>query len=200
MQCVLQTKKKEKKKTKKVATYSDNMQSQLASAGLIMALVSTAASMNISWTGNCSISSVNSDYANLEAFNTTSVTNFTVPGVSGNDDPWYYYLTLRDETHGATGFINRWLGIPESFLESDAANYTDLCSYTISGQDKRMKNTAGNDTCKGVISDKCADAFLNPESKARQSYSFGNCDRIITTDCDSDGIYSTCEFIYSVYH
>lgn len=158
------------------------MSKSLLFCGAALALGQAAAGLNLTFTGNCTSNSNSTNNGNglrdVAYFNTTSTTQFTVPKLTGNDDPWYSYLTLTNS--GSSGFIDRWLGVPESFLKSDAANGTTACLYTAGGLDKKLKNTQGNSTCDGVLSDKCTESI----SKLTPS-SFGstNCP---STDPDSD--------------
>lgn len=131
---------------------------------VVLALGQLAAGLNLTFTGNCSDSTRQSMLASVRDiayYNATGTTGFTARAVSGDDEPWYYYLTLRDGSRngGRASFIHRWLGVPGSFLDSDQSNRTTFCMYTSRGYDERLENKQGNDTCDGVLSKKCIKGY-----------------------------------------
>lgn len=160
--------------------------------GLVLATVQLGSTQNVStpFTGNCSPKSTdgNSTISLDRLTNATGTTSFTLQELSGNDQPWYYYLTLEEgvfPNNRSGGFILRWLGVPESFLNTTKANETQVCMYTFPGLDRDMKNKSGNHTCDGIVSDKCAQSILQPKDERFRSDGF--CPTITPDkDCKAD--------------
>lgn len=128
---------------------------------LLLALGQVASALNLTYSGNCTSS--NSSSIDIPFINATSTTNFTLKELTGNDDPWYYHLALvspahKDPTHQ---LIHSWLSIPESFLGTETANKTTLCAHFLDSQEASVKNMQGNNTCAGILSDKCIQGFEN---------------------------------------
>lgn len=165
--------------------------------GLLLALGQVVSCLNLTFSGNCTTSGTNGTTKHMDSlyFNVTGTTNFTLPQLTGNDDPWYYHLILSAPTNDnpRDKFIERWLSVPESFLGSEVANRTLLCAYTIDGQDASLENKQGNDTCAGVISDKCKKSFDVVASDVESS----GCPPVYTgKDCNTAGIYSIGESLF----
>lgn len=140
--------------------------------GLVLVTGQLAAAQMVSrnLTGDCSPMSTKGNgtfsagYSRL--INATGTTSFTLQELTGNDQPWYYYLTLEEgifPNDRSGGAILRWLGLPESFLNTSKANETRVCMYSIPGLDKDMTNKSGNQTCQGIVSEKCAQSILQPK-------------------------------------
>lgn len=174
---------------------------------VVLALSQAVAGLNLTFTGNCSESTRKSrlaDVRNIAYYNATGTTNFTARAVSGNDEPWYYYLTLQDgsQNGGRTSFIHRWLGVPGSFLDSDQGNSTSFCMYTSGGYDKSLKNKQGNDTCDGVLSKKCIRGF-NDDIASRATDGCASLDPDVSDECElsaSTGTYTLKEDANSSFY
>lgn len=156
-----------------------------SSVGVLLALSQVVASMNLSWTGNCSSAPTLTE---IKYLNATSITNFTMQKLTGNDDPWYLHLAL---TTGPTPFIYRLLSVPDSFIKSKTANETLFCAYTIGGKKTTPKTTQGNDTCSGVVSSKCEKAFTAPGGLVSDIH----CPNPPPDSCDGDALYYTSKLI-----
>lgn len=134
----------------------------------------------MSFTGNDCPTNPNEIYSETAYFNASGTTEFYVQGL-GDDasEPWYYSLTLMDERGSKYGpYVNRWLRVPKSYMESEFRKDTSLCMYTSEGVDKSMENTQGNANCNGIVSDECTEAFssVKPASAGQQCHSPPNRD------------------------
>lgn len=130
---------------------------------VLTALSQAVAGMNVSTSGNCSgYGNMLQDFKRIPYYNTTGTTNFTMKELTGNDDPWYYYLTMRapkNDTRFEDGMVDRWLGVPRAFVDTDRGNATRICMATTLGKKKSLKHATGNSTCEGVLSKKCEKLF-----------------------------------------
>lgn len=166
---------------------------------VVSALGQLAAGLNLTFTGNCTDRdrhNLQVSFLDLANFNATGTTSFTARAVSGNDEPWYYYLTLHDgsQKDGPSSSINHWLGVPGSFLDSDQGNRTTFCMYTSGGHDKPLKNKQGNDTCDGVLSKKCIKGYKESSGATLR----GGCpslDSDVKDECEIGFSTGTCKLM-----
>ncbi|KAJ3473516.1 hypothetical protein NLG97_g10264 [Lecanicillium saksenae] len=145
----------------------------LSSLGAALALGQIVVGVNMTFMDSCSKQDSESMY-NLHKdaayFNTTSATSFTVRDVTGKDNNWFVYLTVKDKAHeNGTSSLDYWIGVPGEFLASNQANDTRICLATSKNYDKSLKHKNGNDTCKGVVSDDCLKRY--PDEAAKVDYS-----------------------------
>ena len=153
---------------------------------LLFFLVQVATAMNLSFTGNDCPPNPNEIYSETAYSNATGTTKFYVQDL-GDDasEPWYYSLTLMDERGSKYGpFINRWLSVPKSYMDSEFGKETSLCMYTSKGLNKSMKNAEGDESCEGVVSDECLKAF----SSVKPASAGEPCPSPPTRDACDDGI------------
>jgi hypothetical protein len=70
----------------------------------------------------------NDIFSEAAYFNATGMTKFNVQQLdSAATEPWYSILTLMDSRVSDHGhYINRWLAVPKSFLDSETANETAI--------------------------------------------------------------------------
>ena len=158
---------------------------------LVLALSQLAAGMNLSYVANCPAN--DHFFSDIAYFNTTGTTNFTMQQLTGDDKPWYFHLALASQDN----MVFRLLSIPKSFLESSTSNDTSPCMYSTDGKDGSLENKQGNETCSGVFSDKCMQAFDVPAGPGGDRFGCPNVDMDEFKDCHSDGIYSGCELVLS---
>ena len=82
----------------------------------------------------------------------------------GGDDPWYLSVVLRapytnDKRDLQSDFL---ISVPEDLIGTKEGNDTRICMHITSGQNKISDaddDAEMNDTCDGVLSDKCQDAL-----------------------------------------
>lgn len=166
---------------------------QAISFGLFLAMCQLVATQT---TGNCSTQYLNStSYEDdLTHINATGTTSFTLQQLTGNDQPWYYYVTLTEggrQGNSSDVLIHPWLGVPESFLNTAQANETRVCMYTMAAQDKGLTNKDGNQTCAGILSDKCVKSVVSSANALSRS---GGCPGIDPDkDCPSGGYFASSE-------
>lgn len=182
------------------------MMTRMKSAlGAVLALSQLAAGLNLTFMGNCTDfykEHLTRDFRNYPHLNATAATSFTLPEVTGNDDPWYYYLTVVDNTYmNETSFMYHWVGVPGSFLASEQGSKTRFCMAMSGGQDKSLKNTQGNDTCDGIVPDTCVKKYK--EMAPTLGFDEGTCpllDRDFTDECHISTSTGTITFFFSRCH
>ncbi|KAK3196790.1 hypothetical protein K4F52_000134 [Lecanicillium sp. MT-2017a] len=135
--------------------------------GIALVFGQKAAGLNLTFSGKeCPSPSRNTsiDFSSVPYFNATSVTKFSVQQLGPHiTEPWYYILTFSDGRGSGSSLIDRWVSVPKSFWDSQAANNTPVCPITLPGIKKSPKGKEGNETCQGVVTDECNGAFADVE-------------------------------------
>ncbi len=134
-----------------------------APAGIFLAFGQATAALNLTFSGKDCPS--NNEFSSVTYFNATSTTKFSMEQLGPHiTEPWYYILTFADERGSKIEpFIHRWLSVPKSFWDSRSADDTPVCPFTLTGIKKSPKGREGNETCQGVVADKCSNAFADVE-------------------------------------
>ncbi len=162
--------------------------------GIFLAFSQIAAALNLTFIGKDCIDDRDKIFTKTAYFNATGTTKFNVEKLGSNaEEPWYYSVTLMDERGSIEGpFINRWLSVPKTFWGSQSAHSpgnpdpTSICIYTLQGFEKAMKSDEENNTCQGVVRDKCIKAYDELDSISDR------CPSVNAKDgCGHTGIIST---------
>lgn len=124
----------------------------------VLAFGRVVAALNATSVSNCTASgNATTDY-DFSHTNATGVLNFTVSRITG-DLPWYYYVLLAD--NDGQQEVGRFLAMPESAMVNSTKNFTRLCAYALDGGFDSPKDGRGNQTCEGIVPEKCTERLFH---------------------------------------
>ncbi|KAJ6783103.1 hypothetical protein PWT90_05925 [Aphanocladium album] len=141
------------------------------SMAAVLALSQIVAGVNMTFMDSCprvEEEGIRNDFKDVDYFNTTSSTSFTMLNVTGVGNNWFLYLTVTDRTHQehpSASYLHYWLAVPDTFLDSDMFNNTRVCMAESKPYNGTLENRNGNDTCKGVVPDDCLNGYAEEVSR-----------------------------------
>ncbi|KAK2599174.1 hypothetical protein QQS21_005364 [Conoideocrella luteorostrata] len=130
----------------------------------ILAMAATFSAEQASATSDDSASDCSSQFFN-DGFNSSGRVSFYPTSASGEDERWYFALTLRDYRHEHLVFgdwvtmqsLEMFYSVPGDLVGSERGNNTKLCAYRLPGQNVTLADDPSS--CENILGKQCSDAI-----------------------------------------
>ncbi|TDZ15709.1 hypothetical protein Cob_v011397 [Colletotrichum orbiculare MAFF 240422] len=149
----------------------------------------TAQYSNASAYENCSVA-IRDIVNQRDVFGDFNSSGTTASTMGHSADDWYVSVGISDSRHGLVTYdgyptgqqVNVFLSVPESLIGSQRGNDTLYCPYRFQSQNVSSSAGSGEETCSGVLSDRCLEALRSAAGPREDG-----CPRIDVAD-DRDGM------------